>query len=217
MENMYTYILYDKEYDLFKIGRSSSPQQRFHKLCVIDKVYPVAIFPKDVELELHTLFKENRTAHPDETVDGYTEYFKRGGKFDEFITKIDEQKTVIPYCAVTDMVVDINKAKRFILADPLILWNIENDKFSYYKIGLLLLTSMGKIINNISVGIEVIDKVNIAYFKNKISITSELFHDIVDNTTIRVFDDPKAVKIFGGDPMEIKIDGDTLYVLITRK
>jgi len=90
---MNTYILYDKDTGLYKIGKSGQVDKRLRKLC-IQNIEPYNMFNGDIEAELHERFKENRVIHPF-VDDGKTEWFRFGGKFKEFIE--DLGKRDIPY------------------------------------------------------------------------------------------------------------------------
>jgi hypothetical protein len=88
-----TYILYDEDLGVYKIGKSGQVDRRLRKLC-INNVKPVKVFDADIESELHEEFKEQRFNHPG-MVDGRTEWFHYGGKFKEFLDNIEFEE--IPY------------------------------------------------------------------------------------------------------------------------
>ena len=175
---VYTYILKDVDNDLFKIGRTTSPQTRFDKLCIKDRIFPVALFKGDHELELHKQFKENRVDHPDKTMHGYTEFFKRGGKFDEFIVKFEY--TDVPYLRPSHLVKEMMETGKVMLADPFMLWDISNDRFGWYSLSIILLEGLGKIKDNGYGNIDILDKKNVAYMNKKLAITGSLYDDILN-------------------------------------
>jgi len=143
---MYTYILKDVDNDIFKIGKTSVPQNRFDQLCTKDRLYPVALYSGDHEKELHDAFKDNRVDHPDVTLGGYTEFFKRGGKFSEFIEPIEYAK--IPYCKPKSLLMEMMETGKVILADPFLLYELTESRFGWYELGKKLLQALGKIHDN---------------------------------------------------------------------
>ena len=136
---MKTYILYDKKYDLVKIGRTSDVIRRFRTLCTPGELYPIAVFDDDYEGALHKEFKENRVDHPERT-DGRTEYFKMGGKIDAFVAKALEKKGNIPYITMATLAKKISNVK-----DPTLLWEISVDKAFYFRVGEAVLAKEGKL------------------------------------------------------------------------
>lgn len=212
---IYTYILKDVDNDIFKIGKTSIPQNRFDSLCTKDRVYPIALYSGDHEKELHEAFKSNRTDHPDTSVGGYTEYFKRGGKFNEFIEPIESAK--IPYCKPTTLVKEMMEVGKVILADPFLLYELTEDRFGWYTLGKKLLQGLGKIHDNGRGWIE--PKSNeVSYIENKLAITAELYDDILndDDIEIRVYEDQDSMIVNIDDMVyDMNLGLDRVYIVIS--
>jgi len=212
----YTYILKDVDNDLFKIGRTSNPQVRFDSLCIKDRLYPVALFKGDHELELHKEFKENRVEHPDKTMGGYTEFFKRGGKFDDFVKKFEESE--VPYCKPTALVKEMMEAGKVILSDPFMLWDIQNDKFGWYRLGNILLRGLGKLEDKGPKGGIVVHGKDISNINNKIAITARLYDDILndDDINIKIYDSMDNIVVNVDDfVVKAPFPERVLYVVVT--
>jgi len=139
---MYTYILKDTELDLFKIGKTRSPIARFRSLCRHGKVYPIALLSKDVEKQLHDMYKDNRVVHTGYKGNGGTEWFKRGGVFDEFIATVDTGKQ-IPYISVYGMVEHMLEHSIIIVENQSLLWELAQTDLGYYFMGLAILGLVG--------------------------------------------------------------------------
>jgi hypothetical protein len=59
------------------------------RACVRGKVLPIALVNKDVEDILHAKYADNRIVNEDYKLNGATEWFRPGGKFDEFIASVE--------------------------------------------------------------------------------------------------------------------------------
>ena len=122
-KKMYTYVLKDIELDIFKIGRTTSPTARFKSLCVRGRVMPIALAGEDIEKQLHTEFAENRMTHPEYSLNGGTEWFKRGGKLDDFIAGIDKGH-FLPYITVHQMLVEFLESGTVKTSDSITQWEL---------------------------------------------------------------------------------------------
>lgn len=217
---MYTYVLYDKKYDIYKIGRTSTPVDRFIKLGILDRIYPVALFPTDIELQLHHEFAENRVRHPEENeIEACTEYFEKGGKFTAFVDKVNENYKPLPYLTISSAIRVKEDNKTLILRDPLIRWALDDNLYSYHKIGLKVLQAMGKVGGASGSNIDVKDDENIMFVKGKLGITDRLYHDIAENIVIELYDEipaksmlPEKFKAYN-----IRLDTEVVVAIISRK
>jgi len=142
---VYTYILKDLERDIFKIGKTTDPHGRFRSLCSRNKIVPIGLVSKDIEVALHSAYKQNRVEHPDYKHNGGTEWFKRGGTFDSFIERIEAQKKVIPFMTLHNMVIELMETSSLIVSDSNTQWELTQSEFAYYTIGLEILRMLDKI------------------------------------------------------------------------
>lgn len=177
--SMYTYILKDIERDIFKIGKTTEPHSRFKNLCRRGKVVPIALLHRDVEKGLHADYADNRIEHPDYPGNGGTEWFRRGGKFDKFIKRIDKGLT-IPYISAHGLVSELIDEGVIIIGDTNTEWEIKQNDFSFYLIGVEILKMCGYIqqagnyyINQDNLHIHVIGK--------KISVSEKLLENLKEN------------------------------------
>ena len=180
---MYTYILYDRKYKLYKIGRSSSPYKRFDSVCIKGRTRPICLLTGDMEADLHARFKTNRLDHPENFLSGYTEYFKLGGAFTHFIT--DLPKVAIPSCSIGSLI----PALLVKTISSVFTWQMDNDIFAHYKIGLALLKWKKLITLNDKKRVLSINK-HVHTESNKVWITEELFDNFVDNIQIDLSEVP---------------------------
>lgn len=181
---MNTYILYDKKYDLIKIGRSNNVIRRFRTLCTPGELYPIAVFDDDYEGALHEEFKENRVNHPERT-DGRTEYFKMGGKIDAFVAKAIEKKGNIPYITMATLAKKVSTVK-----DPTLMWEIDTDKAFYFRIGEAILDKEGKLGGGSG---------DVVIEKGWRYMTEELYNELSTKYTVDIYGDrregARAVKL----------------------
>ena len=212
---VYTYVLKDVDNDIFKIGRTANPQGRFDNLCVKDRIFPVALFVGDFEMELHKEFSDNRVDHPDKTIKGFTEFFRRGGKFDGFIEKFEEAE--VPYCKPTSLVKEMMEMGRVVMSDPFMLWDISNDKFGWYNIGRKLLQGLGKITDKGYGDVKVHGK-DVSYINRKLAITGRLYDDILndDDIVIKLYEDMDNIVVNVDDYVSTyKSDERLLHMVIS--
>lgn len=130
---IYTYILKDIENDIYKIGKTTAPLRRFKSLCIKDKVVPIALVAKDVEKELHELYKDNRIINEEYVRNGMTEWFKKGGKFTEFIKGIDNGR-VLPYITIYSLFEYLLENTTVLMADQSTAWEISQEDLGYFFI-----------------------------------------------------------------------------------
>jgi hypothetical protein len=60
------------------------------RACVLGAKYSILV-NKDVEDILHAKYADNRIVNEDYKLNGATEWFRPGGKFDEFIASVDKE------------------------------------------------------------------------------------------------------------------------------
>ena len=173
---MYTYILKDSKLGIYKIGKTKYPLARFKSLCVRGVITPIALVNRDVEKKLHAEYKENRVNHPDFDHNGGTEWFKKGGKFDAFIAKVDTG-TSLPYITLHEMVTILLESGCIHVPDSSTQWEVDGHDFSRYKIGLELL-HMLKFIERSGNSLTNKDKKNVLLMGKKISVSEKLIEFI---------------------------------------
>jgi len=175
---MYTYILKDKELGIYKIGRSTDPIKRFKSLCISDDIFPIALIPEDVEQDLHKMFKENRTVHAGFNHNGGTEWFKRGGRFNEFIDEIDDG-TVIPHISIHNAIASYIKRGIIRFINGQVAAEVEEIDFGYHTLGTTLLSAL-KIIKVQKYHIDVLERLkdDVLTIGKKITISKKLIANI---------------------------------------
>lgn len=139
---VYTYVLKDIQKNIYKIGKTADPHSRFKSLCVRGKVLPIALVNKDVEDILHARYAENRIFNEEYKMNGATEWFRPGGKFDEFIASVDKGK-YLPYITIHTMAMELLEHNSLRLSDPNTEWELSQSKFGYYFVGLEILVMLG--------------------------------------------------------------------------
>jgi hypothetical protein len=105
---VYTYVLKDIQKNIYKIGKTADPHARFKSLCVRQST-PIALVNKDVEDILHAKYADNRIVNEDYKLNGATEWFRPGGKFDEFIAR--DKGVFLPYVTLHSLVQDLLENK----------------------------------------------------------------------------------------------------------
>jgi hypothetical protein len=110
------------------------------RACVLGTSTSIALVNKDVEDILHAKYADNRIVNEDYKLNGATEWF-RPGKFDEFIASVD--KGVFPYVTLHSLVQDLLENKNIRLNDPTTEWELSQNKFGYYFVGLEVLVMLG--------------------------------------------------------------------------
>ena len=141
-KQMYTYILKDKDLDIYKIGKTTDPSTRFKNLCTRGEVYPIAIIDEDVERELHELYNDNRIGTNAKASSGVTEWFRRGGKFDELLAEIDDGEE-IPYITPHALLKDMEALGNFSILGPGAMWEFDSIHAGRHILGTLFLVQMG--------------------------------------------------------------------------
>jgi len=181
---VYTYVLKDLKEKIYKIGKTTSPHQRFKSLCIRNEVIPIALISRDIESDLHFMYRQNRIQHPRYKGNGGTEWFKPGGKFDEFIEKVDKGR-VIPYITLTEMVRELHKSRVLEVDDPIALWEINQNDYSLYNIAIEILKMLGYISPE---GFNLInqDTKNILLIGKKVTISEEVINNIKNNYKIYI-------------------------------
>lgn len=143
-KQVYTYILKDITRDIYKIGKTTNPHDRFKNLCKRGKVIPVAVVKKDIEDILHKEYAENRIHNDEYEKNGATEWFERGGKFDAFIDKVDTGK-YMPYITLHQLAKILEERGKLTIVDPTTKWELEQSKYSHYMIGNEIARMLGYI------------------------------------------------------------------------
>jgi hypothetical protein len=137
-KKIYTYILKDIDLDIYKIGKTTAPTSRFKSLCVRGRIMPIALAGEDVEKKLHEEFADLRMTHPEFPKNGGTEWFRRGGKLDDFIKGVDKGY-FLPYITVHQMVMDFLESGTVKTSDSITQWELAQSTYGYYLVGLKLL------------------------------------------------------------------------------
>jgi len=187
---VYTYILKDITRNIYKIGKTADPHARFKSLCVRGKVLPIALVNKDIEDILHDRYAENRIFNEEYKINGATEWFKPGGKFDEFIAVIDKGQ-FLPYITIHTMVMYLIENNVMRLNDPSTEWELSQTKFGYYFLGLEILIMLGYIMRAGEI-ILAGDKTNILLIGRRVSVSEAILEEIKNNYTIFI-----SVKVKG--------------------
>lgn len=176
-KKMYTYVLQDVKLDIFKIGKTTSPNARFKSLCVRGRIMPIALAGEDIEASLHKQFAENRMTHPEFPKNGGTEWFKRGGKLDEFVEGVSKGH-FLPYITVHQMVVDFLEEGTVKTSDSITQWELSQSTYGYYLIGIKILIMLGIIKEEARIYTTKYPK-HVLIINRKISISEELLKKII--------------------------------------
>ena len=187
-EIVYTYILKDIKRDIYKIGRTSDPHQRFKGLCKEGKVYPIALISTDVEKDLHEQFSSNRMFNKEYRGDGGTEWFARGGKFNDFIDSVDTGKT-IPFITLHKMTKLLIKQGVIKVRDSIIEWELDKSKFGFYSIGITVLSMVGYL-SYYGNQYSTVNPDEVFIIKRKIAISERLIKSISNNFTFELVYSP---------------------------
>lgn len=176
---VYTYILKDIVRNIYKIGKTADPHARFKSLCKRGKVLPIALVNKDIEDILHEKYAENRMFNAEYKMNGATEWFKPGGKFDAFISVIDKGK-FLPYITLHTLVMNLIENNTIRLNDPSTEWELAQSKFGYYFLGLEILVMLGYVKRAGDVILSG-DKDNILLIGRRISVSEKVLEDLENN------------------------------------
>jgi hypothetical protein len=179
---VYTYVLKDIQKNIYKIGKTADPHARFKSLCVRGKVLPIALVNKDVEDILHAKYADNRIVNEDYKLNGATEWFRPGGKFDEFIASVDKG-VFLPYVTLHSLVQDLLENKNIRLNDPTTEWELSQNKFGYYFVGLEVLVMLGYVQRTKSVILPG-NKEDVLLIGSKLSVSERAVDDIKNNYII---------------------------------
>ena len=187
---VYTYVLKDIGRGIYKIGRTTSPHKRFKNLCRRGKVVPIALVPKDIEKELHKMYADNRVKHPDYKHNGGTEWFKQGGKFDEFVERVDTGH-VVPYITLHTMVEELINENYIIVSDSNTQWTLTQASFGYHLIGMELLKMLGYVKMSTS-GLISQKKDGVFAIGMRVSISEDIIKTFKEDYTIYLSDTHSA-------------------------
>jgi hypothetical protein len=219
---IYTYVLKDRERNLYKIGQSTNPKARFRQLCIPGKLFPIHIFDEDIEKELHRKFKEERLAEHPVFYDGRTEYFKYGGKMVDFVDNLDIEE--IPFYTPHNLYLFLED-KKHLWFDSVMTKNIAlAEDYSEWNIGRKILVLLGYLYydgfgyKSIHEGVE-LDGAK-TYISDAImeDILEEFRVDIVSNRFEAVTEALKkkfAMKIYTRKIGETPI-GTPIYLIVTQ-
>lgn len=181
-KQVYTYILKDIQKNIYKIGKTADPHSRFKSLCVKGKVLPIALVNKDVEDILHAQYAENRIFNEDYKLNGATEWFRPGGKFDEFIATVDKG-VFLPYITLHTLVIELLETKVIRLNDPSTEWELSQNKFGHYFVGLEILLMLGYVQKTKSTILPGNTK-DVLLIGSRLSVSEEVMEDIKTNYNI---------------------------------
>ena len=176
---VYTYVLKDIKRNIYKIGKTADPHARFKSLCRKGKVLPIALVRKDVEDQLHKEYAENRMFNEEYKMNGATEWFRPGGKFDAFIATVDKGK-FLPYITVHTMTKQLIEDNCIRLNDSTVEWELAQSTFGYYFIGLELLKMLGYIKKAGDILISE-NKHDVMLIGRRASVSDKVYEDIRDN------------------------------------
>jgi hypothetical protein len=125
-------------------------------------------------------------------MNGATEWFKTGGKFDDFISVVDKGK-LLPYITVHTMTKELIEDNCIRMSDSIVEWELAQSTFGYYYIGIEILKMLGYL----KVYKEVIianDPDNILLIGRKVSISDKVYDDIKNNFNVFLgFDISKGI------------------------
>lgn len=203
-KTVYTYILKDIVRLIYKIGKTTNPHNRFKNLCVRGRVVPIALVSKDIEGVLHTMYADNRIFNEEYKHNGGTEWFKTGGKFDEFISGIDKGQ-VLPFITLHTLVIELMEENIMKANDSNTQWELSQSKLGYYFIGLEILLMLGYITKTNGGTIISKDSKNILLIGRKISVSEEILNEIKSKYTFFVSTSLKSSAI-----VDNKKDGSRL-------
>jgi len=221
-KKMFTYILKDKELDIYKIGKTTDPSVRFKNLCTRGEVYPIAIIDEDVEKALHTMYNDNRIGTNAKATSGVTEWFKRGGKFDELLEKIDDGEEV-PYITPHAMLKDMEERGNFTILGPGAMWEFDNIISGRHALGTAFLQNIGALLGkpfNYTVAPGYEDDIELYTFK--VSLTDSFAKMLATTYKIALADKTTlgSLKTMKGDGTvclcSTKIKGFTFYFIINK-
>ena len=176
---VYTYVLKDIKRNIYKIGKTADPHARFKSLCVPGKVLPIALVKKDVEDILHKEYAENRIFNEEYRMNGATEWFKPGGKFDKFIATVDKG-IFLPYITIHTMTKTLIENNVIRLNDSNTEWELAQSTFGYYFIGLEILKMLGYVKKAGKIILSG-DVDNILLIGRRISVSEEVIENIKKN------------------------------------
>lgn len=176
---VYTYVLKDIQRNIYKIGKTADPHSRFKSLCVRGKVLPIALVNKDVEDILHKKYAENRMFNEEYKMNGATEWFRPGGKFDEFIASVDKGQ-ILPYITIHTMAMELIEHNALRVNDPNTEWELAQSKFGYYFVGLEILIMLGYVKRAGKILLAG-DKTNILLIGRRLSVSEAVIEDIKKN------------------------------------
>jgi len=181
-QKVYTYVLHDKETDLYKIGKSTNPRARFRKLCRPGKVIPIHVFNEDIEGELHGRFNAQRLkSHPNpDYKDGHTEWFAKGGKLNPFIDSLEIQS--IAFYSPHNLYDRLNEAGRLHITSNTISKKLQKMDFYQYIIGRKILLALGYIYYT-GIGYDTIHR-GIALKGSKIFLSDSVIIEILNKIDV---------------------------------
>lgn len=138
---VYTYILKDLKRNLYKIGQSTNPKQRFRQLCIPGELIPIYLFDTNIEGALHKEYAEYRLKNHPKYIDGKTEYFSYGGRFAEFVNKLDVK--ILPFYSPHNLYLflETQKLMRYDSAETRAV--VLEDKYAEWRLGRKILVLLG--------------------------------------------------------------------------
>jgi len=182
MKKMFTYILKDKKLNIYKIGKTTNPPNRFRALCKLPEIVPIALIDADYESVLHEMFDSNRIILNDKVDSGKTEWFKSGGKFDEFIDDMDQTLT-LPYMSPHILIDKLESVGKFKVYGYNSDWKFSQIDVGRYMVGTRVLEALNVIKN----GIVLPDfEKYVDTFNSKVILNEEVIKYIVDNYDVGI-------------------------------
>ncbi|MCK5788523.1 MAG: GIY-YIG nuclease family protein [Chlamydiia bacterium] len=178
----YTYVLKDRERNLYKVGKTTNPKSRFRQLCIPGELEPIKLFAEDIEKELHDRYKEFRLKKHPVYNDGKTEYFSYGGKFAEFIDDLDTD--VLPFYTPHNIVLSFEKFGKLRFDTVSTKVAIVNEDYYQWKIGRAILVLLGYVYYN-GFGFES-SHYEVEVEGSKLFITNSIVETILDTYTIDI-------------------------------
>ena len=180
MKKTYTYILRDSKLNIYKIGKTTNPPDRFHSLCKLEEITPIALIDEDFENSFHELFDDNRIIINNKVESGKTEWFKKGGRFDSFLDTLNTDFT-IPYLSPHALIEALDKKGNFRVIGYNSVWVFSQITAGKYIVGLKVLEKLDVIKGN-NIEEDFISYADI--FNNKVILNEELVDYLSDSYDI---------------------------------
>jgi len=221
---MFTYVLFDKENNLYKIGRSTNPRARFRQLCRPGRVRPIHVFKGDIEGKLHDRFADQRLfTHPDpEYADGHTEWFRSGGKLQGFVDELEVQD--VHFYTPQGLYNYLEDSDKIIIPEVAVMKRLESADYYRYSTGRKILNMLGYLYYN-GVGYDTCHA-NVKMHGAKIFLTDSVLTDIAASYTVEIVGNrfthtlQKFASRYGNKVFTRRIDvlddGTSIYIVVAK-